>query len=119
MKLTITKLKAPWPNGAKVGDVVEFADVPSWAVGKCSIADDDAEVTLLAEAVGDGSGEALPDIEAINLQVADLTAKLDVLSGQHRDALDALSAADGRAQAAEAQVADLTAKLAAVKATKK
>lgn len=45
MKLTITHLKAPWPAGAVVGDVIELASVPAWAVGKCAPADDDATVT--------------------------------------------------------------------------
>jgi len=47
MKATITRLKAPWPEGAAVGDVVEFdgAVMPDWAVGKCTAAPDDAAVT--------------------------------------------------------------------------
>ena len=46
MKVTITHLKAPWPAGAGVGDVVdlEAAEVPAWALGKCKQADEDAEV---------------------------------------------------------------------------
>lgn len=52
MKARITQLKAPWPEGAKVGDVVELdaAAVPAWAVGKCEPAPADAEVTVKAEA---------------------------------------------------------------------
>ena len=46
MKLTITHLKAPWPTGAVVGDVIELASVPTWAVGKCAPADDGAAVTV-------------------------------------------------------------------------
>ena len=47
MKLRITFLKAPWPQGAAVGDVVEIDGdkVPAWALGKCVPAEDDAEVT--------------------------------------------------------------------------
>jgi hypothetical protein len=48
-KFTITYLKAPWPLGAKVGDVIELAHVPAWALGKCSPAADDAEVTVSFE----------------------------------------------------------------------
>lgn len=48
-KHTITHLKAPWPLGAKVGDVIELAHVPAWAMGKCSPAGDDAEVTAAFE----------------------------------------------------------------------
>ena len=46
MKLTITHLKAPWPTGAVVGDVIELASVPAWALGKCAPADDGAKVTV-------------------------------------------------------------------------
>lgn len=51
MKLTITHMKAPWPAGAQVGDVVELdvAEVPGWAVGKCTPAADDAPATVKSE----------------------------------------------------------------------
>lgn len=44
MKVTITHMKAPWPEGAKVGDVVQFEGdaAPAWALGKFAHADDDA-----------------------------------------------------------------------------
>lgn len=34
---TIKHLKAPWPAGAKIGDVIEFAELPGWAAGKCEL----------------------------------------------------------------------------------
>lgn len=48
MKVQITHMKAPWPSGAKVGDVVELdsAVIPAWAVGKC--VETEAEVTAPA-----------------------------------------------------------------------
>lgn len=38
MKVTITALKAPWPEGSKVGSVVELEGdtIPAWAAGKCT-----------------------------------------------------------------------------------
>lgn len=111
MKLTITQLKAPWPNGAEVGDVIELAELPAWAVGKCSIADDGADVTLVPEVVGDGSGTFLPDVDAINAQVEDLAKKLDQANAQVHDAINALNAAEDRANAAESMVAELGASL--------
>lgn len=42
MKVRITHLKAPWPAGSGVGDVLELAEVPAWAVGKCEQVADDA-----------------------------------------------------------------------------
>lgn len=86
MKLTITHLKAPWPTGAVVGDVIELASVPAWAVGKCAPADDGAAVTfgfMLTEdgedtATGDGTGKALPVIiDELRSQAAALGLKVD------------------------------------------
>lgn len=48
MKYEITHLKAPWPEGAKVGDVFDVGDgqVPAWALGKVRAAAADAKVTV-------------------------------------------------------------------------
>lgn len=40
MRYEVTHLKAPWPAGVKVGDVVELDPVPAWALGKCKPAAD-------------------------------------------------------------------------------
>lgn len=48
MLLTITHLKAPWPEGAKVGDVIDLPSVPVWALGKCQPSSPD-EVPAEAE----------------------------------------------------------------------
>ena len=50
MKLTITHLKAPWPQGAMVGDVIDLPSVPSWALGKCTAAPAGAVVTIVQPA---------------------------------------------------------------------
>lgn len=73
MKVTIQTLKAPWPSGAKVGDVVAFEGdtAPAWAVGKFAHAPDNAKVDFHYEPkviTGDGSGRALPAIDAGELQ---------------------------------------------------
>ena len=47
MKLQITHLKAPWPEGAVVGDVLDLPEVPVWALGKCKQAEDDAPVFVV------------------------------------------------------------------------
>lgn len=72
MKLQITHMKAPWPAGAAIGDVVELPGVPAWALGKCVQVGDDVPVTagVLRDeggsdvVVGDGAGDALPVIDA-------------------------------------------------------
>lgn len=45
MLVVITHLKAPWPAGAAIGDVVDLAVpvLPRWAVGKCHDAPEGAE----------------------------------------------------------------------------
>lgn len=64
MKVTIQTLKAPWPEGAKVGDVVAFDGdtAPAWAVGKFTPAPDNAKADFHHEpkaGAADGSGQAL------------------------------------------------------------
>lgn len=46
MKLTITHLKAPWPAGAAIGDVIDLPSVPPWALGKCAPAAENAVATV-------------------------------------------------------------------------
>lgn len=62
MKVTITHLKAPWPAGAKPGDVVELqgSAIPGWALGKCKPAADDAKVTAKAEAAAKPAKKEAP-----------------------------------------------------------
>ena len=76
MKLTITHLKAPWPQGAVVGGVIELASVPAWAVGKCVPAADDAAVTVgVKPAVA--AAESEPSIDDLRAQAAALGMKVD------------------------------------------
>ena len=60
MKVTITHLKAPWPAGAVVGSVVEVNgdSIPAWALGKCTPAADDAEVTVTATQAAEAEAPA-------------------------------------------------------------
>ena len=81
MKLTITHLKAPWPTGAVVGDVIELASVPTWAVGKCAPADDSAAVTVGVTLIDEGNmpsaAESEPSIDDLRAQAAALGLKVD------------------------------------------
>lgn len=64
-KVTITHMKAPWPEGAKVGDVVAFdGEVPAWAVGKCTPASDDAEAVNVEAHSGGGAALDRAALEA-------------------------------------------------------
>ena len=78
MKVTVTHLKAPWPDGAAVGHVVELPGVeqiPGWAAGKCCAADDDSEVNHVwaaqqaAEAKPAAAGGTDPDQAAIDAKL--------------------------------------------------
>lgn len=66
MKLKITHMKAPWPPGAGIGDVLELPSIPGWALGKCEQVGDKTPLTIVQ---GDGSCEKLP--EADNEQKTD------------------------------------------------
>lgn len=76
MKLTITHLKAPWPQGAVVGGVIELASVPAWAVGKCVPAADDAVVTVGMKPA-EATAESEPSIDDLRAQAAALGLKVD------------------------------------------
>lgn len=125
MKARITHLKAPWPLGARVGDVVEFADIPAWAAGKCEQVDDEQPVTLefgepvQVDLVASGASE----VEALKAAVADLTEKLEAAELavlQHAEAAQvaqaAVQSADATISGLNGQVADLTEKLEAAQA---
>ena len=76
MALYIIKhLKAPWPKGATVGDIIEFDVLPGWAAGKCELGGSQPTVFADQEASGDGSGAALapvdPDAAKIAAALAD------------------------------------------------
>lgn len=62
MKVRITHMKAPWPEGAKIGDVLEVSEVKPWALGKCVEVGEDEEVTFEAPVV-DAEAEALAAAE--------------------------------------------------------
>ena len=59
MRVKITHLKAPWPLGAVVGDVLELLDSPAWATGKFEAVGDDVEATIAYPAPVDAEAEAL------------------------------------------------------------
>lgn len=94
MKLTITHLKAPWPTGAVVGDVIELASVPAWAVGKCAPADDSAAVTVGAVQAAPAVAKQEPSIDDLREQAKALGIKVD---GRWSD--DRLAAEIQKAQA--------------------
>lgn len=56
MLYRITVLKAPWPSGAVVGDVIDMPAVPAWAAGKCEPASDGAAATVGKQPVRDQAG---------------------------------------------------------------
>lgn len=133
MKARITNLKAPWPAGAAVGDVVAFhiGSVPVWAVGKCApVAEDSDEV--VAHLITPAATQVAEDDKAdpVSRVVAEAQAHIDRLKAEHEAQVAELQAA-GQAKAAGleaaqadkaaalAQVAELQAKLDAAASTAK
>lgn len=137
MKVTITTLKAPWPEGAKVGDVVRFHGdhAPAWAIGKFTPAADDAEVDHkyrppvivgdvgAVEPAAQHAAEAQAFIDGLRKQhddeLADLRKQIDDGGKVLQEALNVndlllgqVTAAKDDAAAQRAQVSELQAKLA-------
>jgi hypothetical protein len=126
MKLTITKLKAAWPSGAKVGDVVELPEVPAWAVGKCEPAPDDAEVTAVFPKVEEISGGGLPSVEAVEIRIeqanraaAEALQLADEARTALADAETALTASKAEGDELRKKLADAEAALTAAQSKKK
>ncbi len=74
---TIKHLKAPWPAGAVVGDVIEFEVLPGWAAGKCELGGTQPTVFADQEGAGDGSGEALAPADPEAAKIAAALAAAD------------------------------------------
>lgn len=111
-KHTITHLKAPWPHGAKIGDVVEFEVVPVWAAGKFAAAADDAEVTLSFDKKEEIIANVVPD-QALLAQVAELQSKLESTQAALASSEGALAAAQADGVALREQLESTQAALAA------
>lgn len=79
MLYKIKALKAPWPKGAKVGDVIDMPYLPAWAEGKCSVALDGAKADFTYDpqdvVVKDAAGAAASS-DALHLEVVELREKL-------------------------------------------
>lgn len=90
MKVRITYLKAPWPQGLGVGSYTEFAgdEIPGWAVGKCvPITEAEAEFLVnpedAAKAEEEAAAKAAAEAEAAAAAtVNDLRAELEALGGK-------------------------------------
>ena len=83
MRVQITHLKAPWPDGAVVGDVLDLPAVPVWAVGKCKQVDDDAELTIV-----DNSDYKAPDVDDEEAKIAAALAEADKQAAEELAAIE-------------------------------
>jgi hypothetical protein len=102
MKVIITILKAPWPAGARLGDVVEVGDtLPGCLVGKCRPADPAMEAAHVYHQV----------LPAPVLAETKLGAEIGA-APQLAEAQEALASARAELDAERATVADLLAQLA-------
>lgn len=111
MALYIIKhLKAPWPKGATVGDIIEFDVLPGWAAGKCELGGSQPTVFADQEALGDGSGAALVPVD---LDLSRVMAEQNAMLEAQGKTIESLIA-DVKAGLAESQ--KLEQQLAAAKA---
>lgn len=104
MKLRITHLKAPWPAGARVGDVIDLPEVPAWAVGKCTPAPHDAEVTVElppTPVVAEADAAPAPADASGDVEVA-----YNSLQGAMRIAIESLTDLRSQVEELEQRIAD-------------
>jgi hypothetical protein len=108
MKLTITALKAPWPAGAGIGDVVEIEGdaIPGAFVGKCEKAEAKAKAThTWPEApVVDPMDDLRAKLKAAEAALASMEDAALKAADEHAAALAAMTQ---RAEAAEAALAKI------------
>lgn len=133
-KVTVTALKAPWPEGVQLGHVVSFkGEPPAWAQGKFTEAPEGVKADFayeppepaasgVIEPVAQQAAEAQVFIDGMRTRHAEevnaLRDQLDAGGKALQEALDAntvlstdLAAAKEDADKQKAQVADLRAKL--------
>jgi hypothetical protein len=118
MKVRITNMKAPWPKGSGIGAVVSFEGdtAPGWAVGKFTRVGDDVAADFAykpAAVVGAGTGTALPAIEAVNAEIADLREKLTTAEAANEQLTFEKAAAEADAKEAREKLTTAEAALAA------
>lgn len=122
MRVQITALKAPWPAGAKAGDVVELPGdkLPGWAIGKCVPSDADATLKYSAAE----RPEAPADVERLQKQAAEYfeklqaehTAEVEKLQGDAAAVNQSLQDALAAIEKLEAENAELKGKVATAEA---
>lgn len=108
MKVVITHLGAPWPEGAGVGSVVQLPDgeLPGWAVGKCKDADEEAEAEFAWEPVAPPSPVTVREAGPADPgEVAGLRALLEESRAESAELRNMLKAQDEKIAALAAQVA--------------
>lgn len=126
MKVAVTHLKAPWPAGAVVGSVVETPGdaIPAWALGKCTKAADDAEVTHTWEPPAPPAEPQAAPTDAEALAQAQALLAAEKQAGEEARALLAKATAErdealAQVQALTTALAEANAKLAEAPKAKK
>ena len=88
MNVKVTHLKAPWPAGVALGDVVELAGpVPEWAAGKCVATNDAPTVFTVWKDSGEPAivANIVPDsIAEADAQAADEAAAIKAAEKKHK-----------------------------------
>lgn len=134
MKVRIDVLKAPWPTGAKVGDVVELDAITSAFAGKCTEVGDDVDVTIefnidpaparLASELPSAEKRAEElqvlldktnaELEASSAKVLEMQANIEALNIELSETKSAMGA---DLEASSKTIAELTEKLSGAAAT--
>ena len=118
MLYEIKVLKAPWPAGAKVGDVIDMPYLPAWAEGKCSVARDGAEASFSydpREVTGGAQAGTATAADALGAQVVELREKLAAAEKDNGDLKADKESAEAEAKQLREKLAAAEAALAAAK----
>ncbi len=99
MRVTITALKAPWPEGSRVGSVVELEGdtIPAWAHGKCTPA-----------VIMGGGGSGPPTLPS--------AAEMDEIKAAFEDLRNQLTVAESEGASSRTQLAAAQEEVAALRA---
>lgn len=106
-KVTVTALKAPWPDGAQVGHVVAFVgEPPAWALGKFTLAAEDADPDFTYEPAPPANVGAVVDdsLTITPVQQRELADRFETLERERSGLLDQITA---QGQTIEQLTADL------------
>lgn len=110
MKIQVTHLKAPWPDGTKVGDVLEVGDrgeVPAAFIGKFQVVDEGKPAASVAAGAPDDAEELAIERnlrKAAEEEAAELRGRLEAMTAERDKAANDLTVANADVARVQAEL---------------